>query len=107
MSTLGTLFFAITIEVAATTALPRTDGFRHLGWTPAVLVGYAASFWLLAIVVRSMPVSTAYALWSGVGTATVALVGITIYRERADWLTILGIALVVGGVVALNLRGAH
>ena len=72
----GLLVVAILTEVAATAALPRTHGFRDPIWTAAVLGGYALSIWLLAIVVRTMPVSVAYALWSGIGTAAIALVGV-------------------------------
>ena len=61
----GVLLVAILTEVAATAALPRAEGFRDPGWTAFVLGGYAISIWLLAVVVRSMPVSVAYAVWSG------------------------------------------
>ena len=60
---------AIAVEVGATAALPRTHGFRDPLWTVLVLGGYAASIWLLAVVIRHIPVSITYAAWSGLGTA--------------------------------------
>ncbi len=66
---------AIGAEVGATAALPRTESFHHPVWTPIVLLGYAVSIWLLAIVVRHIPVSVAYAIWAGMGTALIAVVG--------------------------------
>jgi small multidrug resistance pump len=101
------LALAIGIEVAATASLPRTDGFTNLLWTAGVLVAYAVSFALLAIVVRDIPVSVAYAVWSGVGTALVAVIGATLLGERLDTLKVAGIGLIVVGVVMLNLRGVH
>ena len=98
---------AIGIEVAATASLPRTDGFTNLIWTAAVLVAYAVSFALLAIVVRDIPVSVAYAVWSGAGTALVALIGATLLGESLDTLKVTAIGFIVVGVVMLNLRGVH
>ena len=72
---IGLLLAAIATEVAATAALPRTQGFKDPLWSVVVIGGYAASIWLLALVVRHMPVSTAYAIWSGLGTAAVAVIG--------------------------------
>ena len=103
----GLLFVAILTEVAATSALPRAQGFRDPLWTAFVLGGYAISIWLLALVVRTMPVSTAYAVWSGLGTATVAAVGFLWLGERMDWVSVLALALIITGVVVLNLHGAH
>ncbi len=71
---------AIGIEVGATAALPRADGFHDPFWTAVVLVGYAVSIWLLALVVREVPVSVAYAIWAGLGTAAIAVVGVVAPR---------------------------
>jgi small multidrug resistance pump len=101
------LLSAIGIEVAATSTLPRTDGFRNLGWTAAVIAGYAASIWLLAIVVRQIPVSVTYAIWSGVGTAGVSIVGVLFLGERIGFVQAGALVMIIAGVVVLNLSGAH
>lgn len=103
----GLLLAAIALEVAATSALPRANGFRDPGWTAVVLGGYALSAWLLALVIRHMSVSAAYAIWSGLGTAIVAVVGITMLGEQASAAKIVALSMIVVGVVVLNLQGAH
>ena len=102
----GLLLVAILTEVAATSALPRAEGFRDPLWTTLVLGGYAVSIWLLAVVVRTLPVSTTYAVWSGVGTAAVAFVGVLWLGEHFDWITGTALAMIVVGVVVLNLNMA-
>jgi small multidrug resistance pump len=104
---LAILLGAIATEVAATSALPRTNGLRDPGWSALVIAGYAVSIWLLAVVVRQLPVSTAYALWSGLGTAAVALIGVLWLGESWDWLKVAALGMIVVGVVVLNLNGVH
>jgi small multidrug resistance pump len=104
---MGLLLAAIALEVAATSALGRTEGFRDPMWTSLVVVGYAGSVWLLALVVEKLPVSTAYAVWSGVGTASIALIGAVWLGESWDPTKVVALALIVAGVVMLNLHGAH
>ena len=101
------LLGAIGVEVASTAALPRTHGFRDPLWTALVLGGYAASIWLLAVVIRHIPVSVTYAVWSGLGTAGIALVGVPLLGERMDLVKALALLLIIGGVLVLNLHGAH
>lgn len=101
------LLAAIGIEVLSTASLPKADGFTNPGWSAVVLLGYAASIWLLALVVRTMPVSVAYAVWSGVGTALVAVAGFVFLGEPLGWVKVLCLALIIVGVVGLNLTGAH
>ena len=98
---------AIVIEVVATALLPKADGFTNPGWAAVVLAGYGVSIWLLTIVVRDMPVSVAYAVWAGAGTALVALVGLAFLGEPLGWVKALCLALIIGGVVGLNLVGSH
>ena len=98
---------AIVIEVVATALLPKADGFTNPGWATVVLAGYGVSIWLLTIVVRDMPVSVAYAVWAGAGTALVALVGLAFLGESLGWVKALCLAMIIGGVVGLNLVGSH
>ena len=101
------LVAAIVVEVLSTASLPRTDGFTHPGWTAAVLAGYSLSIWLLALVVREIPVSVAYAVWSGLGTAGIAVIGVLVLDEPLTALKAAALLMVVAGVVILNLHGAH
>ena len=101
------LLAAIGIEVGATTALPRTRGFHDLPWSLVVLGGYALSIWLLAVVVHHMSVSVAYAVWSGLGTAAIAAIGVLVLGERVDAVKLTALGLIVVGVVVLNLHAAH
>ena len=101
------LMTAIGAEVGSTALLPRTQGFHSLPWTLAVLGGYAASIWLMSVVVRTLPVSVVYAVWAGIGTAAVAVIGYLFLGEQMSWLKAGSLALIVLGVVALNASSAH
>ena len=98
---------AISSEVAATLALKHSDGFTQLLPTAIVVLGYGVSFWLLALVLKHLSVGTTYAIWSAVGTAAIALAGIALYGETANFLKIASLALIILGVVGLNAAGAH
>jgi small multidrug resistance pump len=99
------LALAIAVEVAATVALRSSDGFSRLVPSLLVVAGYVLAFYLLALVLRSIPVSVAYAVWSGVGTAAVAVIGMAVLGEAAGALKIASLALIIVGVVGLNLAG--
>ena len=105
-SPLVVLLAAIGVEVGATTILPKTRGFHDIPWSVVVLGGYALSIWLLALVVRQMSVSVAYALWSGLGTAAIAVVGALVLGERLDLVKLTALSLIIVGVVVLNLHTA-
>ena len=102
------LAFAIATEVLATTALKLSNGLTNW-WTAAVIAGYGASFTLLAQALKlHLEVGTAYAVWSGVGTAAIALIGAAFLGESLTLAKVAGIVLIIGGVVVLNLAGgAH
>jgi small multidrug resistance pump len=101
------LLAAIGIEVGATAALPRTRGFHDLLWSLVVLGGYGISIWLLAVVTKNMSVSVAYAVWSGLGTAAIAAIGTIAFGERIDAVKLTALALIIVGVIVLNLHTAH
>ena len=101
------LFVAGLFEVAWAVGLKQTEGFTRLipsVWTVAAMV---VSLWLLAVALRSLPLGTAYAVWTGVGTLGTAILGIVIYGESADAWRILSIALIVAGIVGLKLAAAE
>lgn len=101
------LLVAIGVEVAATALLPKAAGFTQPLWSAAVVGGYALSIWLLAVVVKAMPVSVAYAIWAGLGTAAVAVIGFLFLGESMGWLKATSLGLIVLGVVGLNLVTSH
>jgi len=98
---------AIGIEVSASAALPRTDGFRDPGWSVLVVAGYVVSIWMLTLVVQDIPVSVAYAVWAGLGTAGIAVVGVLFLGESFNVVKSASIGLIVLGVAMLNVSGAH
>ena len=97
------LLLAIAGEVVGTTALKASDGFTRLGPSLLVILGYGIAFYLLAQVLRTIPLGITYAIWSGVGVAAVTLIGWLAYGQRLDIPAILGIGLIVAGVLVLNL----
>ncbi|MBC3934528.1 DMT family transporter [Undibacterium rugosum] len=97
------LGLAIVCEVIATSALKASDGFTRL-WPSVILVlGYGASFYCLSMTLRTIPVGIAYAIWSGVGVVLISLVAWMLHGQKLDLVAMLGIALIVAGVVVLNL----
>jgi len=101
------LAVAITVEVASTAALPRAEGFTDVPWTTAVLMGYAISIALLSVVVQRIPVGVTYAVWSGAGTALVAVVAAVWLKEPLNLMQVGCLVLIILGVIGLNLTGAH
>jgi small multidrug resistance pump len=101
------LALAIASEVVATLSLRPSEGLTRLLPSAVVVVGYALSFWLLALVLRSLSVGVVYAIWSGAGTAVVATIGLAFLGEPARWNVLAGVGLVVLGVVLLTLHGSR
>ena len=102
------LGLAIAVEVCATLALRASDGLSRPGLVGLVVIGYATSFWLLSLVLRDISIGTSYAIWSGVGTAALAIIGMIALGEPATALRLASIALIVVGVIGLNVAGgAH
>ncbi|WP_373973785.1 multidrug efflux SMR transporter [Chitinibacter sp. SCUT-21] len=97
------LLIAIVAEVIATSALKATAGFTRLLPSLAVVVGYGTAFYFLSLTLRSIPLGIAYALWSGIGIVLVSVVGWLVYRQNLDIAAIIGIALIISGVLVINL----
>lgn len=94
---------AILMEVAGTTSMKLSEGLTRAGPTVAIFVCYGISFVFLTLALKSIPLGTAYAIWSGVGTIAIALIGFVVFKEAATALKLSGIALVIAGVVMLKL----
>ncbi|MDP6183183.1 MAG: multidrug efflux SMR transporter [Gammaproteobacteria bacterium] len=97
------LGIAVTAEVVATTALKATNEFTNLVPSVLVIAGYVIAFYCLTIVIRTIPVGVAYAIWSGLGMVMVTILGIAFYRQLPDVAAVLGIVLIVAGVVVIQL----
>jgi multidrug transporter EmrE-like cation transporter len=104
------LGIAIVAEVVGTTALKASEGFTRPGPAVLVVLGYATAFYCLSLVLRTIPVGVAYAVWSGLGIVLVTLVAWLLYDQAIDAPGLAGMALIIAGVLVLNLwsrTGAH
>ncbi len=97
------LVLAIILEVSGTVNMKLSKGFSVPGPSAAIFLFYGLSLFCLTMALRSLEVSVAYAVWSGLGTAMVALIGVTWFDEPMSAAKALCIALIIGGVVGLNL----
>ena len=97
------LLVAILAEVVATSALKAAESFTRPVPSLVVVVGYGIAFTCLSVTLKTLPLGVAYAIWSGVGTALVAVVGWLAYKQQLDLPAILGIALIIAGTIMLNL----
>jgi small multidrug resistance pump len=98
---------AILIEVVATLSLRASDGFRRKAWIAPVVAGYLGSFYLLWwSLALGMPVGIAYGIWTACGVALVAVVARFLFSEPLNWVMACGIALIVAGVLTIEMAGA-
>ena len=97
------LALAIASEVAGTIALRASDGFTRPLPVLVVALGYGLAFYLLSLTLRQLSLSITYAVWSGVGTAAVAAIGMTAFGESVNVVKLLSIGLIIVGIVGLNL----
>ncbi|QDQ02565.1 multidrug efflux SMR transporter [Lysinibacillus fusiformis] len=105
MSAFGYLLISIVSEVFASSMLKLTNGFKRFLPTMGVVVGYGTAFYFLSLTLQSLPIGTAYAIWAGLGTALTAIVGVLLYKEYFSVKKLAGIAMIIAGVVVLNLAG--
>tara|TARA_B100001059_G_scaffold221356_1_gene244229 strand:- start:2416 stop:2742 length:327 start_codon:yes stop_codon:yes gene_type:complete len=97
------LIIAILAEVLATSALKQSEGFSRLLPSLVVVGGYVASFYFLSLVLRTVPIGVAYAVWAGLGIVLITMVGAVLYGQKMDLPAVLGITLIVSGVLILHL----
>ncbi|MDR9433020.1 MAG: multidrug efflux SMR transporter [Spiribacter sp.] len=99
------LIGAIVMEVIGTTALKLSDGFTRFWPSVVVVVGYVCALVALGFVLKRMDVSFAYAIWAGLGTALVAIVGVVYFGEAMNWMKAGSLVFIVVGLIGLNLAG--
>lgn len=93
---------AIACEVAATGFLNKSEQFSKLTPTLISLGLYGVSFYLLAQALRTVPLGVAYAIWGGLGIVLTAIVSIVVFKQRLDWIAMVGIGFIVVGVIIVN-----
>jgi len=101
------LLVAIVFEVAGTTALKFSDGLTKLWPTVAMGLSYATAFAFLALAIKSIELSTAYAIWSALGTALIAVIAVVMFGAPVTWGKVLSLSLIIAGVAGLHLSGAQ
>ncbi len=101
--TWAALLGAIALEVVGTTMLQASQQFTRVWPTAGMAVCYGLAFYLLSIALRQMPVGIAYAIWSGLGVVLISVIGTVVFRQRLDLPAMVGLAMIVGGVMVINL----
>lgn len=106
----GSLALAIVAEVTATSFLQRSEQFSKLLPSIITVIGYGISFFFLSQALKLVPLGFAYAMWGGLGIVLTATIGVVVFRQSLDTAAIIGIGLIVGGVVVMNVfsqSGSH
>ncbi len=96
------LTIAIAGEIVGTLSLKASEGFTKIGFSALAAAGYIVAFYFLSLVLKTIPVGIAYAIWAGVGVATVSILGVFLFGQTLDLAAVIGITLIVAGVVILN-----
>ena len=97
------LILAIAFETIGTTALKASEGFTRL-WPSVITLGcFALALFLLSLVLRTIPVGVAYAIWSGLGIVFIATIGWLVFGQRLDATAIVGMTMIVSGIVIMQL----
>ena len=97
------LAFAVLAETIGTTALQASQSFTKPLPSIIVVVAYAAAFYLLGMALKFFPVGIAYAIWSGLGIVLIAVIGLIVFGQRLDWPAVLGMAMILAGILVINL----
>ncbi|HBW9766601.1 TPA: QacE family quaternary ammonium compound efflux SMR transporter, partial [Klebsiella pneumoniae] len=97
------LVISIVGEVIATSALKSSEGFTKLAPSAVVIIGYGIAFYFLSLVLKSIPVGVAYAVWSGLGVVIITAIAWLLHGQKLDAWGFVGMGLIVSGVVVLNL----
>ncbi len=101
------LVLAGLLEIAFAISLKQTEGFTRPAWIAAFLIAGTASFFLLAQALRTLPVGTAYAVWTGIGAAGTAVIGMALLGESRDAPRLLSLGVLIAGIVGLRMTGGE
>lgn len=96
------LFIAIVLEVIATNYLKASEGFTKMLPSLMVVIGYGGAFFFLSLVLKTIPVGVAYAIWAGAGIALVTIVAAIAFKQMPDLPAMIGIALIISGVITIK-----
>ena len=101
---MGYLYLSIAIiaEVIGTGALKASHEFTKLGPSIMAIVGYGASFYFLSLVLKTIPIGIAYAIWSGIGITLITITGAILFKQMPDIPSIIGMTMIMTGVVIIN-----
>lgn len=99
------LALAITGELIGTSLLKASEGFSKLYPTVGLIIAFIFSFFFLSIAMKTIPLNVAYALWSGLGLIATTIISVLIWKEKMNVASVTGIALILMGVIILNLFG--
>ena len=97
------LILAIAFETIGTSALNASREFTRAWPSLLTVVAYAASFWFMALALRTMPVGIVYAIWSGLGIVFIAAIGYVLFGQRLDAPAIAGLSLILAGILVIQL----
>lgn len=98
----GALGVAIVLEVIGTTMLQKSEQFTRLLPTLAMAICYLSAFYFLSIVLKTMPVGLAYAIWSGLGIVLISIIGYVLFEQKLDLAALVGLGFIIVGVVIVN-----
>lgn len=101
-ATWAALLGAIGLEVVGTTLLQKSEQFSRLWPTLGMAACYLCAFYLLSLALKQMPVGIAYAIWSGLGVVAISAIGVVLFKQRLDLPAVVGLTMIVGGVVVIN-----
>ncbi|MGG0667070.1 DMT family transporter [Sporosarcina koreensis] len=99
------LALSISLELIGTSLLKASEGFSKLFPTIGVIVAFISCFFFLSLSLKTIPLNTAYAIWSGIGIVATVIISVSIWKEKINMASIVGITLILAGVVILNLFG--
>jgi small multidrug resistance pump len=97
------LLGAIICEVIATSSLKLSNGFTNLVFSIITVIGYSASFYILSLALKTIPVGVAYAIWSGIGIIIISLIAWIFLKQSLDLAALIGMGFIIFGVVIINL----